>query len=53
MFDASKCTRCGDCLVRCQYVDYDRWKAIQEMTALIENGDADIPEGMHYLHGLQ
>jgi Fe-S oxidoreductase len=42
MFDLSKCDRCGDCLVRCQYVDYSREKAIQEVTALIEGKDAEI-----------
>lgn len=42
MFDLSKCDRCGDCLVRCQYVDYSREKAIQEMTALIEGKDTEI-----------
>ena len=42
MFDLSKCDSCGDCLVRCQYVDYDRSKAIQEITALIEGKDAEI-----------
>lgn len=42
MFDESKCDRCGDCLVRCQYVDYDREKAIQGITSLIESKDAEI-----------
>jgi Fe-S oxidoreductase len=42
MFDLSRCDSCGDCLVRCQYVDYDRSKAIQEITALIEGKDAEI-----------
>jgi Fe-S oxidoreductase len=42
MFDLSKCNSCGDCLMRCQYVDYSREKAIQEMTALIEGSDAEI-----------
>jgi hypothetical protein len=42
MFDLSKCDSCGDCLVRCQYVDYGRHKAIQEITALIEGKDAEI-----------
>jgi Fe-S oxidoreductase len=42
MFDLVKCDRCGDCLVRCQYVDYNRNKAIQEITALIEGQDAEI-----------
>jgi Fe-S oxidoreductase len=42
VFDLSKCDSCGDCLVRCQYVDYSRGKAIQEITALIEGKDAEI-----------
>jgi hypothetical protein len=42
MWDESKCDRCGDCLVRCQYVDYNQEKAIQEITALIEGRNAEI-----------
>jgi len=42
MFDASKCDKCGDCLVRCQYVDYTREKAVNEITALIEERYAEI-----------
>lgn len=42
MFDASKCDRCGECFVRCQYVDYTLEKAIQEITALMEGEDAQI-----------
>jgi len=42
MWDASKCNLCGDCLVRCQYVNYTREKAIQEITSLIEDKDAEI-----------
>lgn len=42
MFDVSKCDRCGDCFVRCQYVDYTLEKSIQEITALTEDKDADI-----------
>ena len=42
MFDLAKCDSCGDCLVRCQYVDYNRNKAIQEITDLIKGGDAEI-----------
>jgi Fe-S oxidoreductase len=42
MFDVSRCDRCGDCLVRCQYVEYNHEKAVQEITALIEGGDAAI-----------
>jgi len=42
MFDASKCDKCGDCLVRCQYVDYTREMAVKEITALIEGKYAGI-----------
>jgi len=28
MWDASKCNLCGDCLVKCLYVDYDKDKAV-------------------------
>jgi len=42
MFDISKCDKCGDCLVRCQYVEYSLEKAIQEITALIEGKDTEI-----------
>jgi len=42
MFDRSKCDLCGDCLVKCLYVNYDRKKAVQEMTALIEDREAEI-----------
>lgn len=42
MFDRSKCDLCGDCLVRCQYVNYDRDRAIREFTALTEGEYADI-----------
>jgi len=42
MFDLSRCDSCGDCLVRCQYVDYGRSKAIQEIKALIDGKDAEI-----------
>jgi Fe-S oxidoreductase len=42
MFDVSKCNLCGDCLVKCLYVDYSREKAIAEMQALINGEDADI-----------
>lgn len=42
MFDLSKCNKCGDCFVMCQYVDYDRKKAVNDITALIENREAEI-----------
>lgn len=42
MWDASKCDLCGDCLVRCRYVDYDKEKAVAEIELLMEGKDADI-----------
>ena len=42
MWDVSKCDLCGDCLVRCQYVDYDREKAVQQITDLIDGKPAEI-----------
>jgi Fe-S oxidoreductase len=42
MWDASKCDLCGDCLVQCRYVDYDKDKAESEMKLLMEGKAADI-----------
>lgn len=42
MWDASKCNLCGDCLVKCLYVNYDKGKAVAEIKALIEGKEADI-----------
>jgi Fe-S oxidoreductase len=42
MWDASKCNLCGDCLVNCRYAGYDRDKAIDEITLLMEGKDAEI-----------
>jgi Fe-S oxidoreductase len=42
MWDASKCNLCGDCLVKCRYVDYDRDKAVGEIRLLMEGKAADI-----------
>ena len=42
MWDASKCNLCGDCLVKCRYVNYDRDKAIAEIELLMEGKDAEI-----------
>ena len=42
MWDASKCNLCGDCLVNCRYVHYDRDKAIADITLLVEGKDAEI-----------
>jgi len=42
MWDASKCNLCGDCLVKCRYVDYDKDKAVAEIKLLMEGKEADI-----------
>jgi len=42
MWEASKCTLCGDCLTKCLYVDYDREKAVAEIKALMEGQKAEI-----------
>ncbi len=42
MWDASKCDLCGDCLVKCRYVDYDRDRAVGEIRLLMEGKPADI-----------
>jgi len=42
MWDASKCDLCGDCLVKCRYVDYEKDRAVAEIKLLMEGKDADI-----------
>lgn len=42
MWDASKCDLCGECLMRCHYVDYSREKAASEIQALMEGKKAEI-----------
>jgi len=42
MWDESKCDLCGDCLVRCRYVAYDKDKAVAEIKLLMEGKDAEI-----------
>ena len=42
MWDASKCDLCGDCLVSCRYVDYDKDRAVSEMRLLMDGKAADI-----------
>jgi Fe-S oxidoreductase len=42
MWDALKCNLCGDCLVNCRYTDYDRDRAIAEMSLLVEGKNAEI-----------
>jgi hypothetical protein len=42
MFDETLCDRCGDCLVRCLYVDYDKEQAAFEIDELIAGRSARI-----------
>jgi Fe-S oxidoreductase len=42
MWYQEKCDFCGDCLVRCQYVDYDKEKAVQQIQELMEGKAAEI-----------
>ena len=42
MWDASKCDFCGDCLVKCRYVDYDKDRTEREIKLLMEGKAADI-----------
>jgi len=42
MFDATRCDLCGDCLVRCAYVEYDKNRAAADIQALIEGREAPI-----------
>jgi len=42
MWDPSKCDLCGDCLVKCRYVDYDKDRAVAEIKRLMEGKEADI-----------
>jgi Fe-S oxidoreductase len=42
MWDDSKCDLCGDCLVNCRYVSYDRDKAVAAIKLLVKGKDAEI-----------
>ena len=42
MWDAAKCDLCGDCLVKCLYVDYTREQAVADIQALREGKPAAI-----------
>jgi len=42
MFDRSKCDLCGECLVKCQYVDYSKEKAKKEIDKLIKGEPVSI-----------
>ena len=45
MFDETRCDRCGECLARCAYVDYDRERAASEIDELIAGRPAPILSG--------
>ena len=42
MFIKENCDFCGDCLVLCPYVEYDRDEAIAQFKALVEGETPDI-----------
>lgn len=42
MWNPSRCDLCGECLVNCPYVDYDRERAVSEIKLLMEGKEADI-----------
>jgi hypothetical protein len=42
MWNPENCDRCGDCFVECLYVEWDREKAVQEITNLIDKGESEI-----------
>lgn len=44
MWDASKCDYCGDCLVKCQFTNYDVDQSVAELELLIEGKKAEILE---------
>jgi len=42
MFKIEKCDLCGDCLVRCPYIEYSRERAVEEFKELIDGGAPSI-----------
>jgi hypothetical protein len=42
MFIEEKCDLCGDCLVLCPYVDYDREEAMEQFRRLVAGGTPEI-----------
>lgn len=44
MWQEEKCNLCGDCLTRCQYVDYDKTEAVKQIQALMNGDTAPILE---------
>jgi len=45
MFDRSKCDLCGECLVKCQYVDFSLERAKEEIEKLVRGEPASILMG--------
>jgi len=50
MWAASKRNLCGDCLVKCHYVDYDRDRAVAEITVLTTGKNADMLPRSFIMH---
>jgi Fe-S oxidoreductase len=42
MFIEEKCDLCGDCLVMCPYVEYDREEAVEQFRQVMEGGRPEI-----------
>ncbi len=42
MWTEENCDRCGDCFEACLYVDWDRDKAVQEISKLMDTGESEI-----------
>ena len=42
MFDTEKCDLCGDCLVICPYVAYERDEAVEQFRQLKDGGTPEI-----------
>jgi hypothetical protein len=34
MWEETRCDRCGDCFLECPYVDWDRTRAVEEISRL-------------------
>lgn len=42
MWDADKCNFCGDCLTRCQYANYDKQEAVNQIKMLMRGDHAEV-----------
>ena len=42
MFHKELCNLCGDCILECPYMDYDREEAVEQFRLLLEGGTPDI-----------